>query len=250
MSILKQVFYLVIILCTLLTSFEGFANELLDGRKGLRFTESEAQKLTVKATAGNGKACFCLSLYYFLDDNKRLYWLKKGVEYGDDEAEFFMSEKYMYSFFWFRRKAGLVLLIKSAAKGNENAQMSLGDLYKKGELVNKDLKQAEYWYRMSAMSSGESSMVRLAELIMENTNDTPRLIEAYSWTILAMNRSKGFPGLARMAEELQEQIIVKVKKLSYDRSSFLAKAQSLATAEEKKIAFPKERLKRCKELAR
>ena len=201
---------------------------------GLGLGKTEVGQLTKRAKEGSGEACWCLSLYYMKDDEQALYWLKKGVTYGNSSAQY-----HMYSILANKNpdKAvdALELLKKSAIQDNVYAQNELGDLYRDGKIVERNWDQAEYFYRQAGRNGYKPAMYNLAKLLTEKSSKKATLVEAYKWSVIALFLSHEKSVFADDLRKQMDLIIEKAAKLQYEKRSLVSTAESMAAEEGKLI---------------
>ncbi|MGB1422129.1 MAG: caspase family protein [Pseudomonadales bacterium] len=68
----------------------------------------------------------------------------------------------------------------SAAKGNQDAQLSLGYMYETGQRVDQDIIEAERWYTKAAQQNNHRAMLSLANLLI-SSEDPIRQKTAIKW---------------------------------------------------------------------
>jgi hypothetical protein len=188
------------------------------------YTPNEVKRLTQKAENGDGTACFCLAYYYTSDEEKSNYWIERGAINGSPDAQYSMygilkemPEQATEAVRW---------LIKAAEGRDLVAPVTLGNIYRNGELGQKvDLSRAERWYRIAAQNGLQSATGDLADILRERHNDKKGLLEAYKWATI--DSSDG----------IKRRIIDKANTLGYDIHSLISEAETLATEERKNITF-------------
>lgn len=118
-----------------------------------------------KKSAKNGHSlaqCFlshCYMIGYGVEENadQALYWAKLAAEQGDK----YLAEVYYYCFEDFNQAFNG--FNQSAQQGDAKAQAWLGYLYLNGEGVDKNIQQANYWYKLAAEQGEEEALEYLAE---------------------------------------------------------------------------------------
>jgi len=190
---------------------------------GLPLSHKEVKELTQKAERGDREACYRLSVYYVEDEQKTLYWLRKGAAYGDPRAE--------YGLYGILKKQpgsqeeAIELLKKAAVQEYEFAQWVLGRSYRDGDIVVRDLKQAKYWFRRAANNGETSAMLDLSKLLTEMHKDKVGLSEAYKWSALALSQSDQKSVFANEVRQQQIAIIEKAKGLGFDKFTLSGKKE-------------------------
>jgi TPR repeat protein len=174
------------------------------------------KRLTPKAEGGDGEACWCLYLsYLYIDDKKAEQWLAKGAYHSNSKAQYRKYENLKYSNKVDTLEERLNLLRGAATQDVPGAQEELGDLYGHGGVVERDPKQAEYWYRRAAMNGNKSAMLKLARHLKDTRSDRNGLTEAYAWTLVGLSRAGKNINLANNLQELQDELIKRAKKFNH-----------------------------------
>jgi len=122
--------------------------------------------LKSKAEKGDGEAAFKLHKIYLEEKNnvEWRFWLQKSADLNYPEGEYFSG------LILFQKKSatdeekaeGLKYYLSAARKGNADAQATLGDCYLFGDAVEKDEKQALYWYQLAAKQNHSIATNNLA----------------------------------------------------------------------------------------
>jgi TPR repeat protein len=206
-------------------------------------TNKKIKAYTIKAENGDIIACWRLHLHYQgIDKNdKAEYWLRKAATYGDPKAQADMA------YFLQRIKdpqshqEAIDWLNKADKINYAFAQKELGKIYYEGKITDKDIKQAEYWYRKAALNGDEVAMDTLSKLLIENYHDRRSYIEAYKWSGLALSRVDPQSALAIWSREKQSLVLKNIKQLGIDEKAFIVEAEVEKTKIEKQIPIiPKE----------
>ncbi len=203
----------------------------------LPFTNKELALLTDKAEMGHAEACWCLSFYYLKDEKLGIYWLRKSAEYGYPRAQSLLSSFLMKT--EHDRSEAIEWLKKAADQNDIYACEELGDLYLEGEIIKKNLQQAEYWYRRSAYGEDQSAMFKLSKLLLTYHDSQSSIIEAYCWAM--MDHSRRSPGspYANLALEYQKQIIKRGVLLGMKEKKIIKEAEKRVKVMESKIVAKK-----------
>ncbi len=127
------------------------------------------------------------------------------------------------------------LLRKAAAEGLPDAQKELGDLYKQGGAVERDPKQAEYWYVNAAMNGNIFAILQLARHLTEARTDQESLVEAYAWTLVGLSRAGKNIDLARNLRNQQDILFKRMTRLKYSRFHLVHQGESRAEVIEKQV---------------
>jgi hypothetical protein len=183
-------------------------------------------KLTDIAESGDGEACWCLYLYYYdrKDSKKADYWLQKGANAGYARAQDNWSAHLIYDDSLKKKAEGIKFLIKAAEQNLWSAQAQLGNLYRDGEEVLRDIKKSIYWYRRAAKNGHPSSMFNLAEMLIANQKDNDSYIEAYSWAIIGIAKEIK-TALRDDQKNLPDMILAKAKKAGLNDTLIKQKAE-------------------------
>lgn len=141
--------YIYILLLFILISYVFFINKH-NPNESLHLTIDEYQKLETLAEHNNSLALKRLYEYYrfykgdenmtisFLQDH---LYLSNGYIYHTLAMHFYNSSK--------KRQEALILLHKAANAGYRDSQKLLSRIYKKGELVERNITLYEYWKDLS-----------------------------------------------------------------------------------------------------
>ncbi len=68
-----------------------------------------------------------------------------------------------------------------AEKGDALAQLTLGNIYKNGRGVAKDVSKAVYWYRKAAIQGDPDAKFNLGIMYISGHSATPDRIQAVNW---------------------------------------------------------------------
>lgn len=79
------------------------------------------------------------------------------------------------------KKASVPLFLKSAEQGYAPAQLFLGYFYTSGEIVEKNMRRAEYWYTRAAMQGSAEAQFRLGALYQYGNGVDVDISEAVYW---------------------------------------------------------------------
>jgi len=129
-------------------------------------------------------ACLCLGMSTLAagaaDDTKRT---REFALRGDPVAQFFLGLHYYEGFGGVSkdRSEAAKWWRKSAEQSYPDAEMSLGDLYYKGEGVSQDYDEAFKWFKRAAMHGESMSCVRLSTMYMKSQGVALDLVQAYAW---------------------------------------------------------------------
>jgi len=217
----------------------------------LAISREDFRKLERLAKAGNGEACFCLSQYYLKIPEKHDYWLMKAAIYGDSQAQLIMFTVLKSD----AKTVGQAIefLKQSAQQNNAYAQLELGREYQAGEVMPRDPKQAEYWYRRTIQNGAKIALYDLAKLLTETRKDRKGLVEAYE--LLDMEEERANPrqkGYLSLINGQKTIIIKKALDLGYNSKSLIRQAASMAAIEKKNFTQREpfvELDERCRKLA-
>ena len=192
--------------------------------RGLPLSEKEVSQLTRLAESGDIGACRCLSAYYVEDDEKALYWLRKGTEYGDPTAQYNLYSELKNKSAEDKKEA-VELLKKAAVQNYCTAQWTLGQLHRDGDIVERNLKKAEYWLRRAINNGCDLAMIDLSKLLAETRHDETGLVEAYQLLGFLLYQSNSGSTFAKNLRQQQEIIIEKAKKQGVDVATMKRKAK-------------------------
>lgn len=117
--------------------------------------------LKYAAHEGSVRAEYKLGLQYRRVDNEQaVLWLTKAAEKGHAEAQYFLAGMYERNDYEIANvqedeiaKKAAKYYLQAAEQGHARAQSRMGDLYRLGIGVEKDLHEAEKWY-MRAVEQG------------------------------------------------------------------------------------------------
>lgn len=198
----------------------------------LHLTRTELSKIVELAEKGDADACWVLSYYYMEEEDKELYWVRKGVNYGDPRAKYSL-----YNIIKSRRIViegidALFLLNEAAEQNFKNAQMELARIYRE----EKNLDKAEYWFRRASNLGSEFAMEDLSKTLLTRYRDYDSIVEAYKWVTISLmrdpNKNSGFAARDR---KIQDEIIKRAKSLGFNTVKLRQDAEKEALAEDKKI---------------
>ncbi|MCJ7546394.1 MAG: sel1 repeat family protein [Deltaproteobacteria bacterium] len=207
--------------------------------RGLPLSEKEVSKLKRLAESGDIGACRCLSAYYVEDDKKALYWIRKGAEYGDPAAQYNLYSELKNKSAKDKKEA-VELLEKAAAQNYCSAQWELGQLHRDGDMVGRNLKQAEYWFRRAINNGCDLAMIDLSKLLVETRHDETGFVEAYQLLGFLLYQSNTGSTFAKNLRQQQEVIIEKAKKQGVDVATIKRKAELQIEELKKNIPHKKE----------
>lgn len=126
------------------------------------------------------------------------------AEGGDTEAQFLLGEMYRQGQGVRQDYRQAVAWHRKAAEhGNGAAQYFMGNLYVNGGgIVEKDYRQAEFWYRKSIGNDNADAMYGLGYLYEKGFGVPNDLVEAYKWFSLAA--LKGNTKAGKKREQIRE----------------------------------------------
>ncbi len=201
------------------------------------FSKEIERNLINKAERGDGEACYCLSVHYADNDAEIHKWLRKGVEMGNADSEYALSEELQADFPGqaMKQAEALELLKKAAVKGHPFAQTALGSRYREGKIVARDVKQAEHWYEKAAMQGITVAMQALSKMLKETRSDEAGLVEAYAWSAIALSMLHSNSVAARNTRSNQKEIAEKGGRLRYDKTALVRDGELLAVKKAKQV---------------
>jgi TPR repeat protein len=149
--------------------------------------DDELRRLEVAAEAGDVTAMkrLCVHLDESGQPEKADAWLKRAADTGDAEAEFTLWDVSAGT----QKVAATTYLRRSAEHGFALAQLTLGELYRDGVNLPKDVQMARYWLHRSADSGDPAGVIALCDLAVAQRDVQ----------------------LCRDCIELQNRVIVKLK---------------------------------------
>jgi hypothetical protein len=247
MKTLRTIWAISITIICFIGLIAAFIAVFGQSHEGFPLSREELAELKDKGERGDYEACNCLVLYYEEDEKEYNYWLLKGASYGDPRAEYSMYNHLTHAFYNKGEDPQLVrqayeYLKSAASKEHTRAQAQMGDLYRDGgdrirDKVNpilnikQDWQKAAFWYRRASSNGDYFVMVRLSELLPQNSNAKKDLIEAYKWTIIAQPRFNRKSSLYDKTEKQQKAIVAKAKRLHFNSAAIIKAAQTLAQQE-------------------
>lgn len=104
-----------------------------------------------------------------------IYWYNAhpgGAEKSPDAIEFKQSA------YW---------ATKAAEQNERNAQLLLGDLYRRGLGLQKSETLARHWYFLAASNQNNVACLRMADLYATDVSSDSNRIESFAWLLLATN---------------------------------------------------------------
>lgn len=124
---------------------------------------------------------YCASAYLFgvgvkkNADLARRYYIA-AAKNGDSTAQYTLAENFMDSRQVASKKLGLIWLNKAVAKNNPQAQLKLGELYAKGELVDKDLVKAKEMIGLSIAQNYVPAIYQMGEFFQQQNDPKEALV--------------------------------------------------------------------------
>ena len=144
----------------------------------------DLEDLTKKADEGDANAQLAVGLALRdqilgyegpSDDAKSVTYLEMSAEQGNEHAQFFVGEMYMFGRgVEANTKTAIAWLQKSAGQGFPKAQRVLGELYQRGEGVEQDLDQAASWLQKAADQGDLEGLTLLAKLYLNYGDETKK----------------------------------------------------------------------------
>lgn len=106
------------------------------------------------------------------DDTKSLFWAKTSAGLGNADGQYLMGRAYLWgtSIIDIDIIEGLMWIKKSADGGHKTSMMVLGEAYFYGEFVQKNDKQALYWFKEAA-KQGEGDAYYYIAIVNFNGGD-------------------------------------------------------------------------------
>ncbi len=160
--------------------------------KGVAQNYTEAVKWYQKAAEqghalaeGNLGECYKNGKGVSKDLDEAIKWFKRAADKGDEDAQYqcgkieYDRENYAEAVQWF---------MKAAEQGNSVAEYWLGDCYKKGNGVAKDLTEAYKWYKRAADKGDEDAQYECGEIEYDKEN----YVEAVQWYKKAAEKDEGW----------------------------------------------------------
>ena len=150
-------------------SFEALGDIYNEGRVGVRKNIKKAQDYYKKAFNEYKELLAVKGNYFTQRDIADAYEHGKGVEIDTTQANY-----------WWKEYAKTIQA--EAENGDCNAQLNLGLLYEKGEILQQSFEKAAYWYRKSMEQGDEYATCQLAELYANGLlgkRDISKAIELY-----------------------------------------------------------------------
>ena len=151
------------------SSYEALGDIYSEGRVGVRKNIKKAQDYYKKAFNEYKELLAVKGNYFTQRDIADAYEHGKGVEIDTAQANY-----------WWKEYAKAIQT--GAENGDCKAQLNLGLLYEKGEVLQQSFEKAAYWYGKSMEQGGEYATCRLAELYANGLlgkRDISKAIELY-----------------------------------------------------------------------
>ncbi len=193
--------------------------------------------LVPQAEDGDVEAARSLRLHYEFHGDKETtrYWLRKGAEYGDPEAQLALFDALKKT-----RDPSLEMeakesLQKAADRGYGWAQVQLADEYMDGTLYPRSDEQAEKWLRKACHGGSLAGMDKLSKLLAATHSDQDALTEAYMWTLIGLSRIRPDVALADFFEDTQRAILKRASVAGVSPSSIERSAKDEAARVGKSI---------------
>lgn len=196
-------------------------------------SRGELSKLINLAEKGDGEACWALSFYYEEDEEKSLYWKKKGASYGDPNSLYHLAHYLKY-------KSGketeefVDLLTKAAKKNHINAQEELAEFYQKCPTGNGRIDIAEYWLREASKNGSVFGMLELSKLLIEQPS-YEGFVESYRWVSIMLLRVNAGSEIDFQARKHRDQIIDNAKRHGFNIDKLTRDATAQLSKEERNI---------------
>lgn len=129
---------------------------------------SDRQIRELEQAAANGNVPAMKRLFFFFeeaeDPARAAVWLKRAADAGDGEAELFMFSKLTGDKNPDRQRLALTYLHRAAEHGSSTAQATLGERYRDGTGVPKNVETARFWFRKSARAGDADAILALCDM--------------------------------------------------------------------------------------
>lgn len=162
----------------------GIGNAYILGLGVKQSTKKGIQILEKYARQGNPDAMFWLSLVlgegykpFLPNPEAEVLWLTEAAECEHPDACTALGEMYLKGSSVLRKNLKkAVRLFETAAKnGSQEAQYHLGQMYRKGQGLSKDLNKAKKWLLKSAQQGNEAAVICYGDVLrMLNKHDQAR----------------------------------------------------------------------------
>lgn len=169
----------------------------------------QLSKLIKLGEKGDGEACWALSFYYEEDEEKSLYWMKKGASYGNAtslyDLAYYLRDQYGKE----ATEEFANLLTKAAKQNYVPAQEALAKHYKQYPVGKTDM--VEYWLREASKNGSTFAMLDLSKLLITQPN-YEALVAAYRWVSIILLRVEAGSEIDLQARKHCDQIVYIAKR--------------------------------------
>jgi TPR repeat protein len=174
-------------------------NEEYYVKKVKHLAPTEVIQIQKDSDAGNAESQVMMAFIYAIgigapkDYPKAFKLLRTAAENGHDLAQLLVGQAFMQGItkevaikegkLEIKKDIpmGLDFIQKSASQGNADAQMYLGDLYSKGNGVEKDSTKAIKWWERAALQGDSEQQYALAEKFRDGKVVSKNMIKAAEW---------------------------------------------------------------------
>jgi TPR repeat protein len=129
---------------------------------------NERQVRELERAAANGDVPSMKRLFFFYDEAeepaKAATWLRRAADAGDSEAELFMFNTLNGSKNTDQQRLALKYLHRAAEHGSSTAQATLGERYRDGVGVTRNVETAKYWLRRAARAGDPEAILALCDM--------------------------------------------------------------------------------------
>jgi len=192
----------------------------------------QLSKLIKLGEKGDGEACWALSFYYEEDEEKSLYWLKKGATY-DNAASLYDLANYLKNHYGkAATKESITLLTKAAKQNYTPAQEDLAELYQQYPAGKTNM--TEYWFREASKNGSTSAMLDLSKLLITQPN-YETFVESYRWVSIILLRVEAGSTIDLKARKQRDQIVYKAKRHGFKIDKLKRDATAQLSNEERNI---------------
>jgi len=180
-------------------------------------SNDQLRHLLRNAEDGNVAAMKRLFFFYAEGEdpvNEKL-WLERAAAAGDAQAEEFMYDELFASKDVKQRERAVKYLIRAAEHGSPTAQLVLGESYRDGSGVPKNIAHARYCLRKSALSVNIASILASCDLALMqgNRNECEECLKLHAIGLVSLDRHSH---VAKKLIGQRERITRKLNDLSRD----------------------------------
>lgn len=171
-----------------------------------RLSDKDLARFERSAQEGNLESIKKLR-FHFEDQekfDKAFIWLERGASLGDPQSEYHLADILLRKENSRDRERGIKYLTSAAIHGEPTAQTVLGENYRDGRIVHKDLALAIHWLKEATKSGSSDGAIMLVDILISKARSQEEYFECLYWNSKGLELVPAKPGGAAR-DDLERQ---------------------------------------------